>query len=253
MEAVRLNLEDIVLEPPSCPTQKKPVAHTPPSFGERAPEPGFLFPGRQADYHQNQLRDFSAKVDLQIAQENYAAKMEINARSVDHELTEQPKRLAQETEVRDLTHRQTIEQTQATHDLNVNVLIPAAKDKTLDVPTLMVVRVEEERSRIALEAERQKVSIEVDKVRQLEDNRLYGYEREARIDIQAALGMHLKSVETIDYVGYKIERLRAENANPDRIKVLERIRDQMEKRLLEAPEQEGLGGIDPAPEGEAGS
>src|ERR1039458_5969575 len=85
-------------ESPKPPALQKPKGHTPPSLTEQAPEPGFLLPGRQATYHRNQVEDFKAKEALIIAQESHSSTMEMNARAIDHNLTEQPKRLAQETE-----------------------------------------------------------------------------------------------------------------------------------------------------------
>ena len=118
----------------------------------------------------------------------------------------------------------------------------------VDPATASQMRLEEERARIEIAKTRELTAIEILKNRDLENNRLEAYEREAHIDMQAALGMHMMDIEKLDYLAHKIFQLQQSGAEPERINALEKIRVQMERRLLEANDQEHVAGIDPASE-----
>ena len=119
----------------------------------------------------------------------------------------------------------------------------------VDLPTASLIRLEEERVKTEVAKARKLTAIKVSENRHLERNRLQAYEREVHIDMQAALGMHMMDVEKLDYLAHKIAQLKKQNAEPERIAALERVRVQMERRLLETDDQEHLAGIDPPSEG----
>jgi hypothetical protein len=121
----------------------------------------------------------------------------------------------------------------------------------VDPATANQMRLEEERARIEITKTRELTAIEILKNRDLEQNRLEGYKKEVQIDLQAALGMHMLQVEKVDYIARKISELTAQTADPDRIAFLEKLRVQMERRLLETDDEEDMAGIDSPPESQS--
>lgn len=101
-------------------------------------------------------------------------------------------------------------------------LVETALEQKMDVPTLMQDTLAERAARRATREAFEREQI-----------RILGYEQEVQVDMQAALGMHMMDVEKLDYISGKIALLKAQNADSERIETLERLRVQMERRLLE--------------------
>lgn len=237
------------LEESTSPAPPKPPAdsYQPPRLRYPAgPEPGFFFPGRQAKYHENQVKDIHAKTDIIMARATAATRMEIIARTHDNELQQHPIRL-QETNARLSAafalemenHHTAIVQADATAKLTKRAL-----KEGLDLPSHMTLVVEEAKVKTEVRRTFRLAAIDVMKARALEKTRLQGYEREARIDMEAVLGMHMLPVEKLDYMNAKILRLKKQGAEPERITAMEALRDQMERRLLENPAEEDVEGSD---------
>ena len=142
--AVRRAAEVVIKHRPVTHT---PRSYTPPSITQPAPEPGFFFPGRQAEYHRNQLADFQAKAALQMAQINHGATLELSARAIDHELDFQATRLAEANEITAVMHESSMQvhHTNITQVRASEVLIQRALGRGLDVGTYAQVRLDEER------------------------------------------------------------------------------------------------------------
>lgn len=157
------------------------------------------------------------------------------------------------TQVQGIRHKAETDRT--AHEMAITqveaqkAIIEKALEHNMDPANYGVVRVEQERAGTEVVKAKKMAAIKILENKHLERNRLQAYEREANIDMQAALGMHMMDVEKLDYMAHKIARLKKENAEPERIAALERVRVQMERRLLEADDQEDVAGIDPPSEG----
>jgi hypothetical protein len=217
-------------EPDPEPESTQSLPPTPP-FPDINPKPHFFIDTR-IKHTQKQVEYYKTKLLQQDA------------------ITETPRRIADNVELEKATH-QTLVETQRTNLSSQQAQqkqIEFASSNNMDVPTSNAWRFEQEKAVIDVDKTRKLTKVEISKTKHLERNRLKAYKKEVQIDLNAALGMHMLHIEKIDYLGRKISELRTQTADPDRIAFLEKLRVQMERRLLETDDQENVAGIDPAPE-----
>ena len=145
--------------------------------------------------------------------------------------------LDRQKELQEVTHTNAVIHTQHATSLKV------------DPATANLIRMEEEKVKTDVDRAKQLSRLKVQEDWELHQSRLAAYDLEVQVDMQAALGMHMMDVEKLDYISGKIALLKAQNADPERIATLVKIRVQMERRLLEADDGKKLAGVDEEAEG----
>lgn len=192
--------KDPRIKPAPAPIPRPAVAQPtpPPVIVKRnieTPQPGLILPGKQADYHENQTRDFQAKAKLQIAQINHPAHVEASVLAAQHEVDTLPDRLHELDEQAKAVHATTIAGVEAT-----KVLTEKALERNLDPAIFGLVRLEEEKVSIEIAKARGFAGIEIAKHRELKQIDLEAKSADKRIDIEAALTYKLADKHSLLHI-----------------------------------------------------
>ncbi len=247
--------QSFVADPPPPPPPPPRTDYQPPTINRPAgPEPVFWFPGRRAEYRENQAKEIEASTRVAIAQETHAASLEMHARATDHALRTQPTRLAEMEATAVAGHAATI----ATHELTTS-LTQKALQRGVSVATLDVLTIEQERLKNDISRASQMADIDVWKHADMKQVELDAEAQQITMKVQAALTVALvdkhKLLHIQDQVLKLIERSHAIKTSdePDELKtaklevmseVITGLRGEL-RGLLQGDNQERVGSGDP--------